>query len=243
MLTSKYDIASLELTEEYLTDPLLMALAWKKAHSYIRTTNWYADNFELDKSSLLLSEKCVQWAREIRDVAPLTPLKLVPTPKSCEWTFEKPKGNNKSCLIWQPKSTDELSLRPLAHISIQEQTYFTLLLMCLANQVETKQGNPATEYEQVHEKGVVNYGNRLYCIYDDDGQAEHNFGATTIYSKYFTDYRQFLERPYYFAQQQVTEKLPDKEKTCRHKYKTQVEAKLSAFQKQDVLQPKALALS
>ena len=211
MLTSKYDIASLELTEEYLTDPLLMALAWKKAHSYIRTTNWYADNFELDKSSLLLSEKCVQWAREIRDVAPLTPLQLVPAPKSCEWIFEKPKRNNKSCLIWQPKSTDDLSLRPLAHISVQEQTYFTLLLMCLANQVETKQGNPATEYEQVHEKRVVNYGNRLYCIYDEDGQAEHNFGATTIYSKYFTDYRRFLERPYYFAQQQVTEKLPDED--------------------------------
>lgn len=211
MLTSKYDIASLELTEEYLTDPLLMALAWKKAHSYIRTTNWYADNFELDKSALLLFEKCVQWAREIRDATPLTPLQLVPAPKSCKWIFEKPKGNNKSCLIWQPKPTDEFNLRPLAHISVQEQTYFTLLLMCLANKVETKQGNPATEYVQVHEKGVVNYGNRLYCIYDDDGQAEHNFGATTIYSKYFTDYRQFLERPYYFAQQQVTEKLPDEE--------------------------------
>lgn len=211
MLKSKYDIASLELTDEYLTDPLLMALAWKKAHSYIRTTNWYADNFELDKSSLLLYEKCMQWACEIGDVTPLAPLQLVPAPKSCKWVFEKPARTNKQCLIWQPKNIDELSLRPLAHISVQEQTYFTLLLMCLANQVETKQGNPATEYEQVHEKGVVNYGNRLYCIYDDDGQAEHNFGATTIYSKYFTDYRKFLERPYYFAQQQVTEKLPDEE--------------------------------
>jgi len=41
--------------------------------------------------------------------------------------------------------------------------------------------------------------------------AEHNYGATTIYSKYFTDYRKFLQRPYHFAVKSLTEKAPDEE--------------------------------
>jgi hypothetical protein len=47
MEISKYDTTNLALTDEYLTDPLLMALAWKKTHHYIRTTNLHADNLEL----------------------------------------------------------------------------------------------------------------------------------------------------------------------------------------------------
>lgn len=205
----KYDISNLSLTDAYLTDPLLMALAWKRAHNYIRTTNWYADNFELDKSSLFLADKSKSWTAEIKSGLSLAPLQLVPAPKTCEWVFE-PSGAEQ-CLDWQPKNADSLSLRPLAHIGIKEQTFFTLLLMCLANKVETEQGDPATDFKDVHEKGIVNYGNRLYCTYSDEGQAEHNYGATTIYSKFFIDYRKFLQRPYYFAQQHSTEKLPEEE--------------------------------
>ena len=65
MLSSNYDIESLELTDAHLIDPLLMALAWKRAHNYIRTTNWYADNFELDQSSLFLAESSTEWAKEL----------------------------------------------------------------------------------------------------------------------------------------------------------------------------------
>tara|TARA_R110001583_G_scaffold78533_3_gene212816 strand:- start:1089 stop:5075 length:3987 start_codon:yes stop_codon:yes gene_type:complete len=226
----KYD--RLYLTDEYLTDPLLMALAWKKAHEYIRTTNWYADNFELDKSALNLAKWCRDWTEEIcRDDLEFTPLTLVPAPKTAVWEFI---GNECSdakqmlskeaddipdtgdpwyCLQWQPKG--DIKLRPLAHIGIKEQTIMTLVMMCLANDIEAKQGDPSTKYEDVHKKKVVSYGNRMYCKYheDDEGKvtAEHNYGATTIYSKYFTDYRMFLQRPYHFASKALPEKSPDEE--------------------------------
>lgn len=227
ILEQKYD--KLALKDEYLTDPLLLALAWKKAHEFIRTTSWYADNFELDVSSIDLPNRCDDWARDIQGELEFTPLELVPAPKSYPWTFvrlDDPLRAAKYRVTWQPENVvlktgdpyeqqmDEnqgpLKLRPLAHIGIREQTITTLVMMCLANDVETKQGDPSTDYEEVHDKGVASYGNRLYCRYEN-GNAEHSYGATTIYSKYFTDYRKFLERPYYFAKKELQEKSEEEE--------------------------------
>lgn len=217
-MKSHYDIPSLKLTDEYLKDPILLALVWKRAHNYIRSVNWYADNFELDASSLFLHESCKAWSEELNSKnIYLKPLELVPAPKTNRWEFVKPDDSEdealeaEQCLTWQPAVGEQLSLRPLAHIGIKEQVFFTHLMTCLANIVETKQGNPETSFDEVHEKGVVNYGNRLYCYYDNEGNAQHNYGATGIYSKYFVDYRNFLKRPYYFAQQQSSEKLPDED--------------------------------
>lgn len=222
----------LKLTDEYLTDPLLMAMAWKKSHEYIRTTNWYADNFELDKSSLNLQQCCEQWITSISTKIPFIldlkfkKLELVPAPKSHPWDFYVKNGTvgneqirldqdistqNEFCLEWKPVDPDDVKLRPLAHIPIKEQSIMTLVMMCLANQVETLQGNPSTKFKDVHNNGVVSYGNRLYCNYDSKGKAEHSFGATTIYSKYFTDYRMFLQRPYYFANKKMPEISPDED--------------------------------
>ena len=218
---SHYDIPNLKLTDDYLTDPILLALAWKRAHGYVRSLNWYADNFELDASSLFLQENCDAWANELKSKKiKLKPLELVPAPKTNRWEFVEPNSseNNEDeetegeqCLNWQPITGEQLSLRPLAHIGIKEQVFFTHLMSCLANTVETEQGNPETPLDEVHTKNVVNYGNRLYCYYDNEGNAQHNYGATSIYSKYFVDYRNFLKRPYHFAQQQSTEKLPSEE--------------------------------
>lgn len=211
-----YDIPNIQLSDKHLTDPMLMALAWKRAHDYVRSLNWYADNFELDLSALCLQNKCKSWVRELRRSKgniKLTELQLVPAPKSGEWIFcDQPSADiiaENYCVTWKPKCAKDLSLRPLAHIGIKEQTIFTLLMSCLANTVETKQGDPATSFDQAHEKGVVSYGNRLYCTYDSNDKAEHNYGSTTIYSKYFKDYQQFLKRPYHFAQQQNREKSSD----------------------------------
>lgn len=232
----KYD--RLQLKDEYLKDPLLMALAWKKAHDYIRNINWYADNFELDKSTLNLAQRCDEWVAEINsNEVSFSDLKLVPAPKSAAWAFIPNKcptevdeildvsidelGNACYCLKWVPESEPgsdkptNIKLRPLAHIGIKEQTMMTLVMMCLANEVEAIQGDPSTKYDDVHKKRVVSYGNRLYCKYqeDDEGKvsAEHNYGATTIYGKYFTDYRQFIQRPYFFASKALPEKDPDEE--------------------------------
>lgn len=208
-MNSFYDISRIKLNDEYFSDSLMLALAWKRASAYIRQHNWYADNFDLDKSSVLLRQKCQEWAEKLQEDAPamlLEPLRLVPAPKSGYWEFVPDENTEK--LVWMPAQRQEtdIVLRPLAHLGIKEQTFFTLLMSCLANIVETKQGDPATPFEQVHEQGVVSYGNRLYCEYDDDGNAWHNYGATTIYSKYFADYRRFLRRPYYFCNKYQTEK-------------------------------------
>ncbi|WP_028295185.1 RNA-directed DNA polymerase [Oceanobacter kriegii] len=235
-IPSEYN--QLELSDWYLTNPLLMALAWKKSHEYIRSTNWYADNFELDKSALYLAERCNQWTAEIIDQSvSFSNLNLVPAPKSSAWTFIPNKcptecdeildvsieefGNSCYCLKWVPESKPNskkpknIKLRPLAHIGIKEQTMMTLVMMCLANEVEAIQGDPSTKYEDVHKKKVVSYGNRLYCKYQENNEgnvtAEHNYGATTIYSKYFTDYRNFIQRPYFFASKALPEKAPNEE--------------------------------
>ena len=214
MLDKNYE--NLQLTDAYLTDTLLMALAWKKSHDYIRSTSWYADQFELDMSSLNLAIMCDEWTESIqKGVLSFQALQLVPAPKSQEWLFTEVKNSFESesspfCVMWEPKESEKLQLRPLAHIGIREQSIMTLVMMCLANLVEAKQGDPATKYEEVHDKKVVSYGNRLYCTYKD-GKAEHSYGATTTYSKYFVDYRTFLKRSSYFASKALPEKGLDEE--------------------------------
>ena len=178
VIDKKYE--EISLTDEYLSDPLLMALAWKKSHQYIRTTNWYADNFELDLSALSLVEHCNQWVNSLAKPIEFLKLELVPAPKTYQWEFVEAKifddtdepeyaTLNDTNLIWQPipddnsnNSESPLKIRPLAHISIREQSMMTLLMMGLANKVETAQGNPETSLSDVHQKGVVSYGNRLY---------------------------------------------------------------------------------
>lgn len=212
--------SQLSLSDKYLQDPLLLAIAWKKAHDYIRTANWYAYHFELDQSALNLAELCDKWATEVANDTKFSDLKIVPAPKSVPWSFFSEEVSlldgkiddlSPFCVEWQPKEPGDLKLRPLAHMPIKEQSVLTLVMMCLANEVETLQGDPATDYAEVHRKNVVSYGNRLYCSYNDDGEADHSYGATTTYSKYFTDYRGFLRRPYYFANNELIEVSQDEE--------------------------------
>ena len=169
-INQKYD--RLTLTCKYMKDPLLMALAWKKSHEYIRTTNWYADNFELDKSALNLAQRCKDWTDELSNNSIFfNSLKLVPAPKTSTWVFVKNESSESEeiipnddpcyCLRWEPQKLessdkpDNIKLRPLAHIGIKEQTMMTLAMMCLANDVEALQGDPSTKYDDVHKKKVV----------------------------------------------------------------------------------------
>ncbi|MBU3017986.1 RNA-directed DNA polymerase [Paraglaciecola agarilytica] len=237
LLDNKY--RELKLTDDYLTDPVVLAQAWKKSQQYIRSTNWYADTFELDKSTLSLRSNLESWNKELiaKDYI-LTELRLVPAPKSTAWEFvDVPKfphrdvdlldwefsvdaleGLNQS---WQPVISDDKNttdenekkplrvvpaLRPLAHVPVKEQTYFTALMMCAANKVETLQGDSLTEFELVHSKKVVSYGNRLFCRYKDE-EAKFSWGNSTVYSKYFTDYQRFLERPAHFGFLALQEKV------------------------------------
>src|SRR5450830_1417848 len=93
LLANKY--RALQPTFEYLTDKVVLAQAWKKAHQYIRSTNWYADNFELDRSAIDLDERLDHWLADLKSPDfSFDDLRLVPAPKAERWTFVKAQNLN-----------------------------------------------------------------------------------------------------------------------------------------------------
>ena len=194
-------------TEDFISDEVILLSAWKKSHQHIRGVNWYVDCLDLDKSALELDIRISSLSKALRtNDLKLSPLKLIPAPKSHPWVFVKTDDES---LNWLPEAKDKqeddkenpsLPMRPLAHVSIDDQTIFTALMMLLANHVETKQGNTDTSFSDVHDKGLINYGNRLHCKYID-GNASYSWGNSNTYSKFFTDYQRFLERPIHFGRE------------------------------------------
>jgi Reverse transcriptase (RNA-dependent DNA polymerase) len=172
---------------EYLSDPVVLTQAWKKAHAYIRRHNWYADALELDCSAVDLHSRIDQWASELERGTYLpNPMWCVPAPKNGQWIF--------SGLGWHPRDKDPV-LRPLAHLGIREQTVSTAVMLCLANCIESAQGDPSTPVLDAAKKGVFSYGNRLYCKWTEGGRAYFSWGNANVYSRYFQDYQSFVERP------------------------------------------------
>jgi hypothetical protein len=201
VLKNKY--AALAPREEYLSDPVVLAQAWKKSHTYIRRHNWYADTLELDCSAVDLETRLSRWSEELKEDRYLpNPLKLVPAPKNTVWIFD-PKISNG----WGPKPDEQAGgrvLRPLAHLGIREQTIATAVMLCLADCIETAQGDPALEVAMAAANGVHSYGNRLYCRWHDveGGQriGQFSWGNSDTYSRYFRDYQAFVQRPLSIAQ-------------------------------------------
>lgn len=197
LVREKYRVLAPQL--EYLSDPVVLSLAWKKASAYVRRYNWYADTLELDSSGLDLNGLTSFWASQVAsgEFQP-APARLVPAPKNGRWSFghDLPGG-------WAPvppKVSGEaqqkgLALRPLAHLGIREQTAAAALMLCLADCVESAQGNPALKSADAQAKGVFSYGNRLFCQWSDDGKiARFAWGSADSYSRYYQDYQQFVAR-------------------------------------------------
>ena len=178
-----------------LSDVVVLAQAWKKAHTYVRRHNWYADTLELDCSAIDLDRKLGQWSDELKDgdFRP-NPAWLVPAPKNGMWGFGAGFSGG-----WGAVLGDESKrpvLRPLAHLGIREQTVSTAAMLCLADCIESAQGNTTLSAEEALAAGVFSYGNRLYCRWSaDNRQARFSWGNATSYSRYFQDYQQFVERP------------------------------------------------
>lgn len=188
-----------------LTDVVVLAQAWKKAHTYIRRHNWYADTLELDCSAVDLDHKLGQWSDELKDghFHP-NPVWLVPAPKNGTWGFGAQFSGG-----WGAVPGDDNSrpvLRPLAHLGIREQTVSTAAMLCLADCIESAQGNTTLPAEEALAAGVFSYGNRLYCRWSDDNRRAHfSWGNATSYSRYFQDYQQFVERPNVLARKAESE--------------------------------------
>ncbi|MCD9502523.1 hypothetical protein GLP37_10095 [Photobacterium phosphoreum] len=211
LLDKKY--SKLLPTEFFLTDEVILLNAWKKSHQHIRGVNWYVDCFDLDCSALELDIRVSELSSTLKSKnLSLSPLQLIPVPKSHQWRFKSPSDVGASALKWLPQVQEDqeqdsdvpllpiLPMRPLAHISINDQMLFTAIMMLLANKVESLQGDPLTPFDKVHKNSVINYGNRLHCKYIDL-DAYYSWGNSNTYSKFFQDYQQFLARPIYFGRE------------------------------------------
>lgn len=188
-----------------LRDVVVLAQAWKKAHTYIRRHNWYADTLELDCSAIDLDRKLGQWSDELKnDEFRPNPAWLVPAPKNGTWEFRA--GFSGGWGAVPGNDGQRPVLRPLAHLGIREQTVSTAAMLCLADCIESAQGNTALPAEVAHVAGVFSYGNRLYCRWSDENRRAHfSWGNATTYSRYFQDYQQFVERPNVLARKVESE--------------------------------------
>lgn len=207
ILSKRYERLGPSLT--LLADEAVLAQAWKKTDTYVRHHNWYADILELEHTSLLLPSTLQAWKASVEgNHADLVPKKarVVWAPKNAKWHF--PAGETSG---WEfaPKkhkatvtSSSELELRPLAHLTIKDQVLATASMMCVADAIESQQGNTdPSSYSSLSEgrKRVCSYGNRLFCDWSDGPagkqHARFRWGNATTYSQFFKDYELFLERP------------------------------------------------
>ncbi|MGK5022761.1 hypothetical protein [Janthinobacterium sp. LB2P10] len=178
---------------QLLADEVVISQAWKKTHGYMRTHNWYADTLELDISALAIEQNSKAWAKTLSSGRiSLNPLELVPAAKSEIWILDQNSG-------WVPKETKNRRnappIRPLAHLTVRDQTWSTAVMMCLADAVESAQGDCSIKDALLAQKRkVYSYGNRLLCDWKS-GKAWFRWGNGETYRKFFTDYQTFLKRP------------------------------------------------
>lgn len=121
-----------------LTNEAVLVQAWKKTHAYIRTRNWYADVLELDLSAANLKSDIEQWQSDYIEngYSALKPslMRLVPAPKSWPWEFGE---GSEGGIEWRPvikknedtRGRELLVLRPLAHLTIRDQTFATAAMI------------------------------------------------------------------------------------------------------------------
>ena len=181
----------LEPRLELLREEYVLIQAWKKTASYIRYHNWFSDTLALDREAVNLPAFIGELRERLQSSEGWQndPLRMVPAPKSQRWGVREG--------VWEPieKEANWERLRPLAHASLADQVVATALMLCLADRVETLQGDPRQQLDdQESRRQVVSYGNRLFCD-AIDGELRHRWGSGKLYRAYFQDYRAFLARP------------------------------------------------
>ena len=180
----------LEPRLELLREEYVLIQAWKKTASYVRYHNWFSDTLALDREAVNLPS----FLGEIRERLQSSmswqndPLRIVPAPKSQHWRVRENK--------WEPVSgAKSARIRPLAHVSLADQVVATGLMLCLADRVETLQGDPRQSvHERESRRKVVSYGNRLFCD-TVNNKLRHRWGSVKLYRAFYQDYRTFISRP------------------------------------------------
>lgn len=183
----------LQPDRDLLSEEYVLIQAWKKTTGYIRYHNWFSDTLALDRAAIDLPS----FLGDIRERLNSSehwkndPIRIVPAPKSQHWRVDDQSG------AWGPveKGMKAARLRPLAHVSLADQVVATAVMLCLADRVETLQGDPRISISDCESrKQVVSYGNRLFCD-SINGELHHRWGSSKLYRAYFQDYRSFLARP------------------------------------------------
>jgi len=176
---------------DLLSEQYVLVQAWKKTAAYIRYHNWFADTLALDRAAVNLPHFLEGLAERLQEPEcwSNTPMRIVPAPKSQEWRVNE-IGR------WGPRPKEEIAkkMRPLAHVVLEDQVAATALMMCLADRVETLQGDPTLSIDEPQNLSVVtSYGNRLFCG-KVGGVLQHRWGSAKLYRSFFQDYQQFLAR-------------------------------------------------
>ena len=181
----------LEPRLELLHEEYVLVQAWKKTSSYIRYHNWFSDTLALDRAAVNLPAFLCELRERLQSAESWQndPLRIVPAPKSQSWRVREG--------VWEPvkKGVTSARLRPLGHVNLADQVVATALMLCLADRVETLQGDPRQPvHDQESRRRVVSYGNRLFCDVMC-GKLRHRWGSAKLYRSYYQDYRKFLSRP------------------------------------------------
>jgi hypothetical protein len=147
---------------DLLRQEYVLVQAWKKTASYIRYHNWYSDTLELDRTAINLPSFIANLLERLQSADEWKNgyLRIVPAPKSQHWRV--PPNSS----TWEPKERgiNAAQLRPLAYVTLEEQVVATAIMLCLADRVETRQGDPRASVIDIEaRKQVVSYGNRLFC--------------------------------------------------------------------------------
>jgi hypothetical protein len=174
----------------------VLVQAWKKSSAYLRQHSWYADTLGIDYQSLRLPAFLREIQAQLSDFENWTshPLELVPAPKAQRWRLD---GD-----AWKPDEPRiSRKLRPLAPAALHDQVVAIVLMMCLADRVETIAGDPRLPPESsINRRRVLAYGHRLFC--DRKGEEmQHRWGSSKLYRQHFQDYQSFLQRPKLVAEQ------------------------------------------
>ena len=188
----------LEPNIDLLRQEYVLVQAWKKTASFIRYHNWFSDTLDLDWQAINLRSFIGKISEQLASPESWEnrELKLVQAPKIFPWHRNK-KGN------WKPDykrvknsgPQNKLTLRPLAHVDLQDQVVATAILLCLGNRVETAQGDPTLDiHDRTSLRKITSYGNRLFCD-NQGGRLLHRWGSAKLYRSYFADYRNFISRP------------------------------------------------
>jgi hypothetical protein len=172
--------------------------AWKKTSAHLRYHSWYADTLGMDIEALRIPDFIRQIQDRIRDAGSFEArsLKLIPAPKNQRWAYVKGE--------WSPQEKNiGKKLRPLAHVDLQDQVIATAMMLCLADRVENRLGNPKLSVaKKQNRKRTLAYGHRLFCDGEGNEPLRHRWGSSKLYRSFYQDYQTFLERPKGVAKEQ-----------------------------------------